>query len=349
MAAVRPASGGAGRARRNRPARCASSTRGPGSRQRTAASIAPHVGPAFARRDAAERLDGLVADPPRRHVDDPFEADAVGVGPQDPQVRERVLDLAAAVEPRPTDELVADAIAQERFLDRAGLGVHPVHHRDVARPELRFVVLVGAAGQRRRAPSDEALDLAGDPLGLLFLVVGLEPLDLDPALVLGPELLVLARDVARDDRMGGVEDQLGRPVVLLQLDDGRRRPVALEIEDVPEVGAAPGVDRLVVVADDAEVVVGRRQRPDPQVLGAVRVLVFVDVEIAPASAGTSRARPAPARRAGRPRGGGHRSRARWPCGGGPGSASRGGRSSARDGSLRSPTGTSGRASRSSPG
>ena len=60
---------------------------------------------------------------------------AVRVGAEDPQVGERVLDLAPAVEPRAADELVADPVAEERLLDRAGLGVHPVHDRDVAGPE----------------------------------------------------------------------------------------------------------------------------------------------------------------------------------------------------------------------
>ncbi len=82
--------------------------------------------------------------------------------------------------------------------------------------------------------------------------------------------------------MSGVEDQLGRAVVAFELDDGRVRPVALEIEDVAQVRAAPRVDRLVVVADDRQVAVLRGKGLDPQVLGTVRVLVFVDVEIAPA-------------------------------------------------------------------
>ncbi len=82
--------------------------------------------------------------------------------------------------------------------------------------------------------------------------------------------------------MGGVEDQLGRAVVPFELDHGRVRPVALEVEDVAQVGAAPRVDRLVVVADDRQVAVLRGEGLDPQVLGAVRVLVFVDVEIPPA-------------------------------------------------------------------
>ena len=134
----------------------------------------------------------------------------------------------------------------------------------------------------RPAAADQALDLAGDPLGLLLLVVGLEALDPDAALVVGPQLLVLARRVARHDRVRRIEDQLRRAVVLLELDDRGVRPVALEIEDVAEVRAAPRVDRLVVVADDAQVPVTGGERLDPQVLGAVGVLVLVDVEVAPA-------------------------------------------------------------------
>ena len=267
---------------RVRGARLCSSPRPPRSIALHVVDGSPVAG-SIADAPRAQRLDGLVADRPGRDVDDPLEADAVRVRAQDPQVGEGVLDLAAGIEPRPADELVADAVAQERFLDRPGLGVHPVHHRDLAGAELRVrLVLVGASREGRAATADQAFDLAGDPLGLFVLVVRLEALDLQAAGVLGPELLVLARGVARDDRVGGVEDQLRRAVVALELDDGRVRPVALEVEDVAQVRAAPRVDRLVVVADDREVAVLRRERLDPQVLGAVRVLVFVDVEVAPA-------------------------------------------------------------------
>ena len=50
----------------------------------------------------------------------------------------------------------------------------------------------------------------------------------------------------------------------------------LEIEDVAQVGAAPLVDRLVGIADDAEVAVDFGEPPDQQVLRPVRVLVLVD-------------------------------------------------------------------------
>ena len=98
----------------------------------------------------------------------------------------------------------------------------------------------------------------------------------------GPELLVGPALVARDHRVGRVEDQLRRAVVLLQLDHRGVRVVPLEVEDVLDVGAAPAVDRLVVVAHHAQVAMGGRQGPHPQVLRPVRVLVLVHVEVAPA-------------------------------------------------------------------
>ena len=58
--------------------------------------------------------------------------------------------------------------------------------------------------------------------------------------------------------------------------------VALEVEDVAQVGAAPRVDALVVVADDGQVLALAGEQADPQVLGAVGVLVLVDVQVAPA-------------------------------------------------------------------
>ena len=52
--------------------------------------------------------------------------------------------------------------------------------------------------------------------------------------------------------------------------------VVLEVEDVAQVGAAPLVDRLVGVADDAQVAVHADQLLDQQVLRPVGVLVLVD-------------------------------------------------------------------------
>ena len=96
----------------------------------------------------------------------------------------------------------------------------------------------------------------GDEPRLVVLVVG-DVAD-DPRAVagVGPEALRLAALVVADHGVGGVEDGLGRAVVLLEQDRGGVGEVLLEVEDVADVGAAEGVDRLVGVADDHQL--GRR-------------------------------------------------------------------------------------------
>ena len=91
----------------------------------------------------------------------------------------------------------------------------------------------------------------------------------------------------------------GRAVVALEPDDLRAGKILLEAQDVVDLGAAPAIDRLVVVADAADVrrafagsaargacASRARQRqaacasePQPQVLRDVGVLVLVDQDV----------------------------------------------------------------------
>ena len=73
----------------------------------------------------------------------------------------------------------------------------------------------------------------------------------EPALIVGDE--------PRGDR----EDVAARAVVALEPDDPRARKILLEAEDVVDVGAAPAVDRLIVVADAADVAAPLRQQAQP--------------------------------------------------------------------------------------
>ena len=82
-----------------------------------------------------------------------------------------------------------------------------------------------------------------------MLVVGDVPDDPLTVTGVGPQPLLLAPLVVADHRVGGVEDRLGRAVVLLQQDRGGVGEVLLEVEDVADVGPAEGVDRLVRVTD----------------------------------------------------------------------------------------------------
>ena len=73
-----------------------------------------------------------------------------------------------------------------------------------------------------------------------------------------------------------------RAVIALEADDHRAGKIVLEAQNVVDVGAAPAVDRLVVVADAAEIAMPLGEEPQPQILHDVGVLVFVDENVAPA-------------------------------------------------------------------
>jgi hypothetical protein len=89
--------------------------------------------------------------------------------------------------------------------------------------------------------------------------------------------------VVGDQVRGGREDVGGRAVIALQLDDLGARKILLEAQDVVHLGAAPAIDRLVVIADHAEVGLRRRlalrQQAQPQILRCVAVLVLVDQQV----------------------------------------------------------------------
>ena len=100
-----------------------------------------------------------------------------------------------------------------------------------------------------------------------------------PLAMRGAQRLAHAPLVGADDDVREVE-HLGRAaVVLLEAHDVRLGKVLVEVEDVPDVGAAPAVDRLVVVTDDADVAVAAGEQLDELVLRAVGVLVLVDEDV----------------------------------------------------------------------
>src|SRR5690606_22331409 len=63
----------------------------------------------------------------------------------------------------------------------------------------------------------------------------------EPALIVG------------DEMRGGAEDVGGGAVVALQADDRGAREILVEAQDVVDLGAAPAVDRLIIISDAADV------------------------------------------------------------------------------------------------
>ena len=60
----------------------------------------------------------------------------------------------------------------------------------------------------------------------------------------------------RDQVRGGGEDVAGGAVVAFEANDLGARKIMIEAQDVVYLGAAPAIDRLVVVADAADVFEG---------------------------------------------------------------------------------------------
>ena len=123
-------------------------------------------------------------------------------------------------------------------------------------------------------------DLGGHPLGLVLGVAAVGHDDLVARAVLGPQALVEQLLVIGDDGVGGFQDAARGAVVLLELDDLELGVVLLQQLQVLDVRAAPGIDRLIVVAHRGEGAAHARQQLEQAVLGAVGVLVLVDEQVA---------------------------------------------------------------------
>ena len=220
--------------------------------------------------DALEGVHGGFADAARRGVDHAAESDGVVRILHELEVAEDVFDFGAVVEAEAADHVVLDLVAAESFFHETRLRVGAVED-GAARG---FDGVVGAGGGFAKVFGDAV----GDEEGFVFAVGGFVVADERAAFARGEEVLAFALRVLRDDGGGAFEDDLRGAVVLLEADGAGVGKIFFELEDVLDVGAAPGVDGLVFIADDADVAVGAEELHE-LVLGAVGVLVLVDEEI----------------------------------------------------------------------
>ena len=135
-------------------------------------------------------------------------------------------------------------------------------------------------GPRSPGRTDPVAQVGDHRIGLLAVGVGLQDADLLALVALREAVLLHALRVADDHRIGRVDDRTRRAVVLLQLEDHRLGVVLAEREDVLDLRAAERVDRLRVVAHDADLAVVLREAADDDVLRVVGVLILVDEDVA---------------------------------------------------------------------
>ena len=191
-----------------------------------------------------QHLHGGVAEAALRRVDDALEGEVVGRLRDDAKVGERVADLGALVEARAADDAVGQAELDEAVFELAHLERGAHQNGDL----VERMVLATLA---RRAL--QLLDLLADRAGFFLRVPGAGDLHLLAVLVLGAQRLAEPAFVVGDELRGGGEDVSGGAVIAFEPDDLGAGKVVLEAQDVVDLGAAPAIDRLVVVTDAADV------------------------------------------------------------------------------------------------
>ena len=121
----------------------------------------------------------------------------------------------------------------------------------------------------------QTLHLPHDIGGLILFRCSLIDRNAVAGRIIRPELLLLARQVVLDHSIRRRKNILRRAVVLLEQDNCRLRVVLLKVHDVPHICATPAVDRLVSIADDADIAVLCGKQLGDCILCAVRVLILI--------------------------------------------------------------------------
>lgn len=229
----------------------------------------------FPQRDAlraclaAHFVQRAVADATGGRVDRALEGGVIVAVGQQAQVGQCVLDFGTLEEAHATVHAVRHLFAQQRFFQRARLRVAAVEHG-------HFGVAATIAH-----PLAGTLD---DVARLVHLVVRGVQVDRLAVAAVGPQLLADAIRVVRDHRIGGTEDVGGGAVVLFQADGLRAREVAQEALHVLDLGTAPTVDGLVIVANHEHVAGIAGQHAHEGVLDGIGVLELVHQDFAEARA-----------------------------------------------------------------
>ena len=210
-------------------------------------------------RRFAEAAFGLVIDALEREI-------VVGLRNAS-QIGQRVADFGPLVESRTAYDFVREPQCDESLFEFAHLKRGA--HQDGDLVEGNPFVLGG-------------LDLIADSPSLLLTVPNPRDRRPLPKRFVGEQRLSQAPAVMRDQSRRDGEDVAARSIISLEPDHFCAGKIPFEPQDVFNIRAAPRVDRLIVVADAAQIAVRLGKEAEPKVLNDVRVLVLVDQDIAEA-------------------------------------------------------------------
>ena len=202
-------------------------------------------------------------------VEDALERQII-VGRHDqPEIGHGIANLHPFIESRAADDTVGQTDGQEPVLERA----HLVRGAD------KDGHLVKAHAAHATGAALHRLDFLTDPAGLFLAIPITDQADFLALLRVGPKGFAQTPLVPGDHARGSGKDMRGGAVILFEPHHMRALEILFEPQDVAHLGAAPTIDRLVVVAHAADVLVGTRQKPQPQVLRHVCILIFVHKDV----------------------------------------------------------------------
>ena len=191
----------------------------------------------FCFRQPLNRLDGFRSQASGGIVDDSAQAQIIGSIVDDAEIGQHILDFRPVKEPGAANDLIRNAIALQRIFHGIGLRVCPV--------ENCIVLKIFTVGPGQDLPCYKV------PFG--GFVIGFVDQDRTASLPCGPELFALPAHIVRNHGVGGIQNGLSRPVVLLQTDDPGPGVLLLKRQDILDGSATETVDTLVIVTHHADI------------------------------------------------------------------------------------------------
>ena len=223
-----------------------------------------HQRNALRARKTVQRLQRRVAKAAFWHIDDALKRQIIGRLRHAAQIGQRVAHLQPLIKARPADDLVGQAERDEALLKFAHLERSAHQNGDLVKRMLLVLQLLDVFADKPRLLL--RVPHAGDDRLLAQRIVGEQRLA-EPPFIMG------------NQRRSGGKNMAGGAVVALKADHLRARKILVEAQDVIDLRTAPAINRLIVVADTADIRAALRQQAQPHILNDVGVLIFIDQNI----------------------------------------------------------------------
>ena len=208
-----------------------------------------------------ELVDRGIADAACRKIDHPLQGFLIARVHHQPQIGQYIFDLLALVKGQPSVDPVRDIPFSQGVLDGPRLRIGAVQNGKMPVGELLLHLML-KNGRGHEPP---------------FLGIGGAAVQFDGGafLIGGPDHLFQLLLVSRNDAVGGVYDIPGGTVVLFEAVYGHIVVIALEIQNIADIGPPERIDALGIVSHHANILVSVCKGPHDQVLRMVGILVLI--------------------------------------------------------------------------